>query len=238
MIVSIHQPHFFPWLGYLDRMHRCDLFVILDHVQFERQNYQNRVAIKARHGPAWLVVPVCQRSRSERIMDKHIDNQAGGRHSWGRRLQRTLEHAYGGAPFFQLFAPDVKQLLDRGWENLIDVTLASIELLRHAFEIRTPLVRSSTLGITKRGAQAVLEICAAVGAQAFLGGLGASRRYLDPELFQRAGVQMLWQEFRHPRYGQHPHPERFAEGVSALDLLFNCGPEAAGVLRGGLSRGG
>ena len=39
MLVAIHQPCFVPWLGYLDRMLRSDLFVILDHVQFERRNY-------------------------------------------------------------------------------------------------------------------------------------------------------------------------------------------------------
>ena len=37
MLVAIHQPLYFPWLGYLDRMARSDLFVVLDHVQFERR---------------------------------------------------------------------------------------------------------------------------------------------------------------------------------------------------------
>ena len=39
MIVTLHQPHFLPWLGYLDRMREADLFIVLDHVQFERRNY-------------------------------------------------------------------------------------------------------------------------------------------------------------------------------------------------------
>ena len=42
MIVAIHQPHYLPWLGYLHRMAQVDLFILLDHVQFERRNYQNR----------------------------------------------------------------------------------------------------------------------------------------------------------------------------------------------------
>ena len=42
MIVAIHQPCYLPWLGYLQRMAQADLFVVLDHVQFERANYQNR----------------------------------------------------------------------------------------------------------------------------------------------------------------------------------------------------
>src|SRR5262245_27234559 len=32
MKVAIHQPCFLPWLGYLDRMARSDLFILLDHV--------------------------------------------------------------------------------------------------------------------------------------------------------------------------------------------------------------
>ena len=38
MNVAIHQPNFVPWLGYFDRMIRADMFVLLDHVQFERRN--------------------------------------------------------------------------------------------------------------------------------------------------------------------------------------------------------
>jgi hypothetical protein len=229
MIVSIHQPHFFPWLGYLDRMRRCDLFVLLDHVQFERQNYQNRVRIKTRAGPRWLIAPVEQRSRSERIVDKRLLEQPEPR-AWSARAFRLLREAYGGAPFFARWADDVLEVLQSGATRLVDLDLASIELLRRAFDIRTPLVQSSTLGVRQKGADLVLEICRAVRADAFLGGVGASRRYIDPALFRSAGVDVLWQDFTHPRYAQHPPEAAFVEGVTALDLLFNCGPEARSVL--------
>lgn len=229
MIVSIHQPHFFPWLGYLDRMRRCDLFVVLDHVQFERQNYQNRVRIKTRAGPRWLIAPVEQRSRAERIIDKRLLEEPGPR-GWNARALRLLRDAYGGAPFFAPWAGEIREVLESGATHLVDLDLASIELLRRAFDIRTPLVRSSTLGVQRKGAELVLEICRAVSADAFLGGVGASRRYIDPAVFRSAGVEVLWQDFTHPRYAQYPPSPPFVEGVTALDVLFSCGPDARNVL--------
>ena len=41
MIVAAHQPHYLPWLGYLDKIARADLFVVMDDLQFEPQNFQN-----------------------------------------------------------------------------------------------------------------------------------------------------------------------------------------------------
>src|ERR1043165_5716491 len=54
-IVAIHQPNYFPWLGYFAKMARSDAFVFLDDVQYSKNSYINRVQIK---GKEWLTVPV------------------------------------------------------------------------------------------------------------------------------------------------------------------------------------
>jgi hypothetical protein len=43
MIVSINQPAYLPWLGYFDRIAASDVHVVLDHVQFEKNSYINRL---------------------------------------------------------------------------------------------------------------------------------------------------------------------------------------------------
>jgi hypothetical protein len=110
--------------------------------------------------------------------------------------------------------------------------LTLLDFCLDALEIRTPLVRSSDLHVTGLKSDMVLNLCKAVGADVYLGGMGGSRGYLDVQAFERAGVQVVWQEFAHPGYPQVPSVGGFQKGLSVLDLLFNCGPAAKDVLRG------
>lgn len=239
MLVTIHQPHYFPWLGYLERMLRADVFVLLDHVQFERGNYQNRTRILMDGEPRWLTVPVAQRSQKERIVEKEIDNRQEGPRAWGAVHFANLRHGYRLAPFAREYLPALERLLKTRWERLVELNAAALEFLREAFEIRTPLIRSSELGVQGVKSELILEICRALGADGFLGGMGGSRGYLDIDAFRRAGVRVQWQQFASPPYPQcAPRPGAaapFVAGLSSLDLLLNCGPHSRDLL---LSRAG
>jgi WbqC-like protein len=230
MIVTIHQPLLLPWLGYLDRMLRSDLFILLDHVQFERRNYQNRTRIRFDGEARWFTVPVVQHSREERIIDKRIDNSScSADRWWGSRHFKTLCHAYRDAPFFDDYAPHLRSILHSRCERLVDLDLALLELVRTALDIRTPIVRSSELGVGGRKSELMLNLCRAVEANVLLGGMGGSREYLDAGAFERAGIEVAWQQFRHPRYPQCG-PGPFLPGLSSIDLLANCGPRSRSCL--------
>lgn len=215
MLVAIHQPHYLPWLGYLQRMAQADLFIVLDHVQFERGNYQNRTRIRLNcgiHGAAhWLTVPVVQRSQKERIDEKRIDT----RQDWAANHFETLRRAYGQAAVAPLRA-----IYETPWEHLVDLNDAMLHFLRASFGIRTPLAYSSECGAVGAKSELVLNLCLAVGADALLVGLGGSRQYLDRAAFERAGVKLVFQQFEHPVYAQRG-PGPFIPGLSAVDFLFN-----------------
>jgi hypothetical protein len=232
MIVAIHQPTFFPWLGYFDRMAASDLFVILDHVQFERRNYQNRTLIRLEDESRWLTVPVVQLSQKEKIIDKRVDNPADvtGARWWGPNSFNTLKYAYRKAPFFDDYASRLREIFAARWEKLLDLNMATLEFMREKLEITTPMMRSSTLQPEGQRSGLLLDICQKVGATAFLGGMGGSRGYLDLDAFNAAKMGVRWQDFAHPVYTQ-PGMAPFIKGLSALDLLFNCGARSAEILR-------
>lgn len=69
--VAIHQPHYLPYTGYLDKWDQADLLILLDDAQFSRGGWQNRNAVKTAEGSRMLTVPVrhgdsapCGRCRS------------------------------------------------------------------------------------------------------------------------------------------------------------------------------
>ena len=232
MLVAIHQPNYLPWLGYLDRMVKADLFIVLDHVQFERRNYQNRTQILLEGEARWLTVPVVQLSQKEKIIDKAVDNPAdsSGTRWWGPNSFNTLKYAYRKAPFFGDYAPRLREIFHARWDKLLDLNMATLDFMRKELEIATPMLRSSTLAAEGQRSGLLLDICRKVGASAFLGGMGGSRDYLDHDAFAEAKMGVSWQEFKHPVYTQ-AGAAPFIKGLTALDLLFNCGPRSAEIFR-------
>lgn len=229
MILSAHQAHFCPWPGYIDKIARCDQFVILDHVQYETENFQNRNRIKLPSGEHWLTVPLAAGSRDDAICDKRVSY---GNPNWPSIMWRTIEQGYGKAPHFARYAPALQALLLQRWDRLLDLDLAILRQFLDWLGIDTPLVLSSTLGLTSKKSELIAELCERMGADTFLGGMGGSQRYFDMPLFEARGVRVIWQAF-----ALLPYPQRFPRlgflpRLSTLDLLFNCGPDSRALLLG------
>jgi hypothetical protein len=230
VIVAAHQPHYLPWLGYLDKLAKADVFVVMDDLQYEAQNFQNRQRLKLDRGPAWLTVPLVGGAQRDRIVDKRIDNAGrGGRHHWQHRARRTLEVHYGAAPCYAAYAAELDDLYVRRWEWLVDLDLTMLDLARRWFGITVPIVRASSLGLRGAKTERIRSMCEAVGARTYLSGRGGSHGYLDIDALARAGISTVWQEFRHPTYAQRYPGAGFVSHLGFLDLLLNCGPHRIGA---------
>jgi hypothetical protein len=219
--VVILQPGYLPWLGFFDQMRRADVFVYYDDVQYDKHGWRNRNRVKTQSGPTWLTVPVRHGGLGQpRTIDVEIDSRT----PWARKHAATIGQAYARAPFFECFMQALDELLQRKWERLVDLDLACAELIAGWLGIHTRVERSSALGIDGRQSERLVRICQHFSATTYLSGDAASD-YLDVRLFERHGIAVEWQRFQHPTYPQLHGP--FVPYLSALDLLFNCGPEAA-----------
>lgn len=225
MIVAIHQPNFLPWLGYFHKMQQVDLFVYLDSVQFTKDGYQNRARIKTSQGPQWLTVPVLTGGRfGQRTADVEIDRRA----PFARKHMATLAQSYGRTRGWPAVRAAIAPVLEETtWTHLVPLNLALIECLRTLLGIRNRTALASTLEVEGESTELLLSICKAVGATGYLSGRGALK-YMSAARFAEEGVELRFQEFRHPVY-QQPHGD-FVAGLSALDLLCAEGADAAALM--------
>ncbi len=222
MLLAVHQPHYLPWLGYMDKLRRCDVFVFLDNVQFEKNGWQNRNRIKTAKGWQWLTVPVLYRYPMC-IEEVPINNKV----DWRRKHLMALTTNYSRAPFFKEYLPPLEEILSQSWEFLADLNIAVSRALMKALGLERRTLRASSFLCQDEPTQRLLDLCLALGADSYLSGpQGAG--YMDLSKFKEAGVKVLFQDFRHPVYPQLYG--EFIPGLSAVDLLFNRGPKSLAIL--------
>ena len=226
MIVAIHQPEHMPWLGFFDKVRQADIFVILDNVQFERNYFQNRNKIKTPQGWIWLTVPVLTKGKSTQlIQDVQINNAV----DWQSKLWKSIFYSYNKAPFFQKYSNFLKQIYDKQWTYLADLNEEIIKHIIHELGIQVKILRASTLGVTGKGTDLLLQICQKLNADIYLSGI-SGKDYLEESKFAEQGIKVIYQEFYHPIYKQLYEP--FIPGMSIIDLLFNYGDKSLDVLKG------
>lgn len=225
MIVAVHQPQYLPWLGYFDKIDRADVFVLLDTVQYKKNEWQNRNRIKAAEGWQWITVPVTYRF-PQRIDEVAVNN----RERWQHRQRQAIVSNYRKAPFWDDVAPFVEEILAPGWEMLAPLNIFGVKRLAAILGIETPLYVASELGEFPDDPDGrLIAITKHFGADTYLAGSGG-RGYMDLARYGRSGVTVLFQEFAHPVYEQMFGA--FEPCLSVVDLLFNHGGESLNILRG------
>lgn len=220
MIVAAHQPNYLPWAGYFYKMARCDVFVLLDSVQYSRTSYTARCSIKQSDGRAsWLSVPVLKKGRYfQNVNQVAIDDQK----PWQSEHLKTLESFYSRAPHFKEYFWLMELVYRQKWENLSQLNRAVIIKLAEHLGIKAKIANLSELETVGKSTEMLVSLCRGLKATEYLSGTGG-RNYLDQEKFQQAGIDLAYAKYQ-PRPYSQPWGE-FVAGLSIADVLFNCGLE-------------
>jgi hypothetical protein len=213
-----------PWLGYLDKMDRCDVFVFLDTVQYKKNEYQNRNRIKTSHGWQWLTVPTHYKF-PQKINEVPVDNGA----NWRTKHLHALLTNYGKSSYYKKYIENFTELYEQDWQLLSKVNMASVILLKDLLGIQSETVIASEMaGVRDEPSQRLVDICVQLGADTYLAGTDGIK-YMDVDMFRDAGINVTFQEFRHPVYKQMFN--QFETCMSAIDLIFNYGEKSMDIIR-------
>ena len=225
MIVTTYRPYFAPFPGFFYQAYRSDVFVILDSVQFPQgTTWITRNRFKNDQGALWMTIPVRKKGLG---LQKINDVRICGAGRWPTKYVQRFHHAYANSPYFVDHRQFVENLFETGYDRLIDLNMAVIRHLMLYLGISTEIRRLSELGIGARGDHLLVQICKYFKATTYLA-QGAAAKYINLDGFKKEGIEIRRLEFPTLIYPQLWG--RFIPNLSALDLLFNCGPKARDIL--------
>lgn len=226
MIVSVNRPYFAPYPGFFQKALLADVFVVLDVVQFPQgTSWVSRNRFKNDQGAFRMTIPVWKKGLGiQKIDDVRICHEG----HWERKHLASVKQAYTHAPYFADHQMFIERVFSFPFETLVDLNMEVIRYVMAAFGIRTDLVLLSETGIKATGDKLLIEISRHLGASQFLTHEG-TRKYLNTGLFDRAEIELRF--FRPPPLIYPQLWGDFIGNLSALDLLFNCGPKSKELLK-------
>jgi len=231
MIASTCQPFFSPFPAFFYKAYLSDVMIILDEVQFPmRATWITRNRFKNDQGTLWVRIPVWKKGLGlQRMSQVRICHEG----NWRKKRLASLKTSYANAPYFRDHRDMVEEMFLGKFEKLVDLNLTIIQYLKKHLRIDTPLILQSDLGIVAKGNDLLIEICRKVQASAYLA-QAATSKYLDPDLFADAGIELNFFAPPSPVYPQLWGD--FIYDLSAFDLLFNCGPKSHEIVCGSRDR--
>ena len=230
-VCAIHQPNFFPWLGYFDKIRQADIFIFLNQVAYPKSgnsmgSWCNRVRIDLGGSPAWITCPVVRERGVQRIDTVRIDNTR----PWRDKLRATLQSAYRNSPNFTGAFALVDELLRYETDFLAEFNIHAITRLSAHVGLEAKWCKQSTLPLQEAVAtERLVAITRVVGADTYLCGGGADG-YHDDTAFARAGLRLRYQNFVAQPYGRR---EDFLAGMSIIDWLMWRDEDAGGFVPSG-----
>ena len=222
-IVAIHQPNFFPWLGYFDKIVNSDTFIILDDVQFPKTNgnWSNRVKLFISGEGRWVTAPIKRNYQGTlTINEMNFDDSL----PWRKKFLKTLETNYRKADYYNENVAFINSLINNSMSNIAEYNTANILAIVNYLGIQTTKIkRASEFNVNSVATQRLIDLVKACDAQIYLCGGGASG-YQDDSLYEMNEITLKYQNYEHPIYEQKNNGE-FIKGLSIIDALMNMGKD-------------
>jgi hypothetical protein len=221
VLVAVHQPNFFPWLGYFDKIRRADAFVFLDAVAYPRAgsggmgSWVNRVRTRVQGEARWITCPLKRKPLGTPICEVEIDD----RQPWRTKLIKTLTASYGRSTHFEPAMEIVDPLITRSEGNLAEFNMAAIKTIAAHLGLSTRFLRQSELPHQGNATELLVSLVKAAGGTSYLAGGGACG-YQEDELFANSGLELIYQCFSPRPYGP---ADTFIPGLSVIDYLMRDG---------------
>lgn len=218
--IAIHQPNFLPWQGFFNKIARCDLFILLDDVQFQKKGgtWTNRTKLLVNSSEFFATVPIVRNYSGTRLISEMEINHST---PWQEKILKTVEMSYRKSPYFRDVFFLFENILRYKTPSLLDFNFKGIcDILTFLGLDSGKLKLSSVLSVESTSTDRLVELVQKVGGAVYIVGGGAE--YQEDQKFAASGIDLEFQNFIPRPYSQLGAND-FVPGLSIFDSLFNCG---------------
>jgi hypothetical protein len=185
MKIAIHQPEAFPRLNYFRKIYLSDTFVFLDHVQFSKNYFQNRNIIMQNGSEKYLTMSVIKKHS---IRETLIDNKSIS------KIMKSINSAYKKSDGRDFILGLLAHIETSQMQSLAIINTTFIRQLCNHLNIQSNFIDSSSLELSSKKQELVLDIILRLEADTYLSGLG-SKQYICEKLFSEQGIEILWDDY-------------------------------------------
>lgn len=223
MILSSHQPDFFPYMGYFYKMFQSDVFVFSDNVLYSKSGRHDYNKILTANGPKKYKIPIHYHLVNLNDMKIAADDKTV------LKMIKTLWMEYRRAKNFDVAFPVIEELLSIAPKSVSLATFNAncIMTLAHKFGLadNRDFHLSSNLDLKGKKDERIINMCVKLKADVYYSGEGA-RAYHDKAVFADNGIRLAYTDYDPVEYEQINTPGgEFEYDMSVIDYVMNCGFE-------------
>lgn len=163
MILSIHQPNFFPWYPFFEKISKSNVFVILQNCQFEKNSYTNRF----HYNGIWNTMSISK--KVENINEKKYINHS---YDWNK-IKKRLTHKNLDISKYDKYIN----------YKLTDTNINIIKNICRKLNIKTKIEIDYATKLT--GTDRILDICRHYKADVYLTSKKLRSNYLNYTRFKK-----------------------------------------------------
>lgn len=206
MAASLIEVQYLPSIAYFAALNGTTEIVVEKFEHYQKQTYRNRCYINTVHGRQSLIVPLNVNGKML-IKDVRIDHSQ----KWMNNHWRTIQSAYGKAPFFEYYADDLSAILLRRYEFLCDMNVDLLTMCLKWLRWDVTIKESERYDVTLSGT--IKDLRSVITPK--------SSDYLT---------------FYKPAAYYQVFGSNFVENLSLVDLVFCEGPGASGIVQASVNK--
>lgn len=201
------ESQYLPPISYFSLLSGYETVVVEKFEHYVKQTYRNRCYINTSQGVVTLIIPLTSKHGKVLIKDVRIDHTQ----KWLNLHWRAIQSAYGKAPFFEFYGPDLHDILFQKHAFLYDLNFNLLTMclrwLKHNISV------AETSVYEKAVPQSVSDYRSLISPK-------------NPEscmtFFKSVGYQQVF-------------GSKFVNNLSIVDLVFCEGPGAMSIVRASAS---